>query len=52
MLGEEKMVNVMQGVEKEEIGKSREEFCHTQVGKGKPSIYSGENIKNKATLLK
>ena len=37
---------MMQRVEREEIRKRREEFCHTLVGKGKPSIYSGENIKN------
>ena len=46
LLGEEKMVNMMQRVEREEIRKRREEFCHTLVGKGKPSINSGVNIKN------
>ena len=47
LLREEKMMNGVQRVEGKDIGmRKKEEFCHTLVGKGKPSDYSGVKMKN------
>ena len=47
LLREEKMMNGMQRVEGKDIRKrKKEEFCHTQVGKGKLSDYFCVKMEN------